>query len=383
MNVDQFIKSLEDLGADFFTGVPDSLLSSFCNSIYDRYKTSEKHIVAANEGAAVALAAGHYLATNRTAVVYMQNSGIGNAVNPICSLLNQKVYSIPVVFVIGWRGEPGVHDEPQHLFQGEVTIPLLNCLEIPYFVLDKNTEADELASTVQLFKSLIQTGRSVAFVLRKNALEKLPACKDRYQSTAQMSREQAISVILAAGRDEDIFVCTTGKLSREVFEYRTSHDQPHCKDFLTVGSMGHSSMIALGMAIGNKKNRIFCLDGDGAMLMHMGSTVVAARYAPRGFVHVVINNGAHESVGGMPVAFGKSSLCEIARACGYKRTYPVQNEEELCKALSDVHGTDNGPAFIEVICNLDVRENLGRPDIPPQMNKNQLMEHLMKGRYIE
>lgn len=376
MKADLFIKYLEDLGADFFTGVPDSLLNSFCDSVYDRYNVSDKHIVAANEGAAVALAAGHYLATGRPAAVYMQNSGIGNAVNPICSLINRKVYSIPIVFVIGWRGEPGVHDEPQHLFQGEATIPLLNCLEIPYFVLDRDTQEDELTDAVHLFKSLIQAERSVAFVLKKNALEKLPARSDRYQHPAQMSREQAVSAIMDASSENDIFVCTTGKLSREVFEYRTSHNQPHHKDFLTVGSMGHSCMIALGIAMENKKNRVFCLDGDGAMLMHMGSAVVAARYAPPSFVHVVINNGAHESVGGMPVAFGSSSLCEIARACGYKRTYRAQNKEELLRALSDVQGTDNGTAFIEVICNLDVREDLGRPDIPPRTNKNQFMEHL-------
>lgn len=380
MTVDRFLDYLGELGADFFTGVPDSLLSAFCDALYDRYRTSEKHIVAANEGTAVALAAGHYLAAQKPAVVYMQNSGIGNAVNPICSLIHPEVYSIPVIFVIGWRGEPGVHDEPQHVFQGRSTLAMLDCLEIPYFVMDLNTRPEEMANAVKSFQGIINAGRSIAFVLKKGALKKPPTSGIRYHNNHHMTRESAVSVILGAGREDDFFVCTTGKLSREVFEYRKRNGQPHHSDFLMVGSMGHSCMIALGAAMSHKTGRVFCLDGDGAMLMHMGSLVVAAKYAPDNFVHVVINNGAHESVGGMPVAFGGLSLCGIADACGYKRTYLAFSEDDIRRILSDISSSEGGTAFIEVMCNLEVRDDLGRPDIPPQTNKKHVIEHLEQTR---
>jgi phosphonopyruvate decarboxylase len=372
MDAHRFLDILESLGDGFYAGVPDSLLSPFIDAVVEKYGVSDKHIVAANEGAAVGLAAGHYLATSRSAIVYMQNSGIGNAVNPICSLLHSKVYSIPVIFVIGWRGEPGTKDEPQHVFQGEITLPLLDCLEIPYQVVEKDLIID-----TDKFQRHLENGRSVAFVIRKGAISN--SKKMTYSSEYQLSRERALEILLSYNRSkEDIFVCTTGKLSREVFEIRERANAGHGRDFLTVGSMGHSLMIALGIAIAKPEKRIWCLDGDGSVLMHMGSLAVVGVHHPKNLVHAVINNGAHETVGGLPTVCKDLRLGEAARAAGYSQVYHAATQEELTHVLNRI---EDGLVFIEIMCNLDSRADLGRPTTTPVENKNALMA-LLKGEAI-
>ena len=372
MKAGKFLDILEGLGDAFYTGVPDSLLSPFIDCVADRYGVSGKHIVAANEGAAVGLAAGHYLATGKPAVVYMQNSGIGNAVNPICSLLHEKVYSVPVIFVIGWRGEPGTKDEPQHVFQGQVTLPMLDCLEIPYVVVSKSLD---LQQDIEVFRQHLDSGRSVAFVIRKDAIEKEK--KIIYVSEAPLSREASLEMILSASVADDIFVCTTGKLSREVFKLREKTGTGHSNDFLTVGSMGHSLMIAYGIALAKPEKHIWCLDGDGAMLMHMGSVAVVGVHSPNNLFHVVINNGAHETVGGLPAVSSGIRLKEIAKAVGYKETFHIKNQDELTELFGYIRGKQ-GPIFIEIMCNLASRPDLGRPTTTPRENKDLLMAVLNK-----
>ena len=377
MEAQKFVGILEDMGGAFYAGVPDSLLNPFIDAIMDRYGVSDRHVVAANEGAAVGLAAGYYLATSSPAVVYMQNSGIGNAVNPICSLLHKKVYSIPVIFVIGWRGEPGTKDEPQHVFQGEVTLPLLDCLEIPYMVISKET--GDLSQIAEEFKSHIANGQSVAFVIRKDALQNDK--KVEYVSDSTLSREAALETILGAETNRDaVCVCTTGKLSREVYEIRERQGLGHGHDFLTVGSMGHSLMIAYGITLAKPHRRVICLDGDGAVLMHMGSLAVVGVTNPNNLVHVVINNGAHETVGGLPAVSGLLNLCEVAQSLGYRKTYRVDTIEAISNAMNTLDST-GGSVFIEVMCNLASRADLGRPTSTPIQNKNQLMEYLAREDY--
>jgi len=376
MQASKFLNILEDLGSSFITGVPDSLLSPFIDEVVDRYGVSDKHIVAANEGAAVGLAAGHYLATSRPAIVYMQNSGIGNATNPICSLLHEKVYSIPVIFVIGWRGEPGTKDEPQHVFQGEATLPMLDCMEIPYVVI--SGETDDLSCAANAFAQHINEGRSVAFVIKKGALQR--ESKVEYKSDATLSREEALETILSIGSGarsggDDVYVCTTGKLSREVFEIREKQEKGHGSDFLTVGSMGHSLMIAYGIAAAKPERRVFCLDGDGAALMHMGSLAVVGAHMPVNLVHVVINNGAHETVGGLPTVGGSLDFSEVAKALGYRKGFRVASRSELIDAMKGLDDVE-GPVFVEVICNLSSRSDLGRPTTTPIENRDELMANL-------
>ena len=324
-------KLIDIIGADFYTGVPDSQLKALCNYLMDTYGIDPKHhIIAANEGNCTALAAGYHLATGKVPVVYMQNSGEGNIINPVASLLNDKVYAIPCIFIIGWRGEPGIHDEPQHIYQGEVTTKLLADMDIKYFIIGKDTTDDEVTMAMNEFKSVLNTGKQVAFVIRKGTLTDAP--KVAYKNDNSMIREEIIRHIVAAS-SEDPIVSTTGKASRELFEIRVANGQSHKYDFLTVGSMGHSSSIALGVALNKPDQRIWCIDGDGAVLMHMGSMAVLGANRPKNLIHVVINNGAHETVGGMPTVAGEIDLVGVAKACGYPNAVCVDNFEALDNEL--------------------------------------------------
>ena len=374
MDAKILLEACEQAGIDFFTGVPDSQLKGLCDLLYLRFGTGNgKHIVAHNEGGAIGLCAGHYLATGRPALCYMQNSGLGNAVNPLTSLTDPKVYEIPCLMVIGWRGEPGVHDEPQHVKQGEITLDQLKLLGITYCVLSKNTPEEEFQADFLTLKAELQHNRCAALVVRKGALT--TDGKPAYGNEYRMSREKAAEMILAAGNPRDVFVCTTGKLSREVFEIREKNSQGHERDFLTVGSMGHASMIALKIAMEHPERRVWCLDGDGAALMHLGALPEIGQQRPANLIHVVIANEAHETVGGMPVCDRKLNLPALARAADYKHTLTAENEESLTDALNMVKGTD-GPVFLEVKCACGARADLGRPTTTPVQNRDALMAFL-------
>lgn len=366
-------KLVEIIGSDFYTGVPDSQLKALCNYLMDRYGIdSRHHVIAANEGNCTAIAAGYHLATGKIPVVYMQNSGEGNIINPVASLLNDKVYAIPMIFIIGWRGEPGIHDEPQHIYQGEVTLKLLEDMGILYFIIGKDTTEEELQDAMANFRTVLAEGKNVAFVIRKGALTDAPNVE--YKNENSMLREDIIRHIVAV-TGEDPIVSTTGKASRELFEIREANSQSHKYDFLTVGSMGHSSSIALGVAINKPETKIWCIDGDGAVLMHMGSMAVLGANAPKNMVHIVINNEAHETVGGMPTVAGTINLTKIAEACGYKNVDSVDNFEKLDKALEFAKRA-NELTFIEVKCSIGAREDLGRPTTTALENKNGFMEYL-------
>ena len=360
-------------GADFYTGVPDSQLKALCNCLMNTYGIDKKHhIIAANEGNCTALAAGYHLATGRVPVVYMQNSGEGNIINPVASLLNDKVYAIPMIFVIGWRGEPGIHDEPQHIYQGEVTVKLMEDMDIRTFIIGKDTTDEEVSAAMEDFRKLLSQGKQVAFIVRKGALKYDEPVE--YKNDNTMLREEIIQHIAdAAG--EDPIVSTTGKASRELFETRTARAQSHKYDFLTVGSMGHSSSIALGVALNKPDKRIWCVDGDGAVLMHMGSMAVLGANAPENLIHIVINNGAHETVGGMPTVASKLDLVSIAKACGYPNAVSVDSFEALDKEL-EAAKSRHQLSFIEVKCSIGARDDLGRPTTTALENKENFMKFL-------
>lgn len=366
-------KFAEIIGADFYTGVPDSQLKALCDFLSDKYGTDPKHhIIAANEGNCTAIAAGYHLATGKIPVVYMQNSGEGNIINPVASLLNDKVYAIPVIFVIGWRGEPGIHDEPQHIYQGEVTLKLLEDMGIESFAVSADTAEQRLEAVMEDFRKVLKKGKCAAFVIRKNALTYDKRIE--YKNNFTMSREEVIRHITAVSKDDPI-VSTTGKVSRELFEIRTAAEQSHKYDFLTVGSMGHSSSIALGIALNKPGTKIWCIDGDGAVLMHMGAMAVIGSVKPRNLVHIVINNNAHETVGGMPTAAGNADLLKIAEGCGYSYICCAQSYEELDTALNTAK-TQDGLTFIEVKCAIGSRADLGRPTTTALENKINFAEYL-------
>ena len=361
------------IGADFYSGVPDSQLKALCNYLMKTYGIDpHHHVIAANEGNCTALAAGYHLATGKVPVVYMQNSGEGNIINPVASLLSDKVYAIPMIFIVGWRGEPGIHDEPQHIYQGEVTVRLLEDMGIEVFVIGGDTTDEQVEAAMEHFRSVLAEGRDVAFVIRKGALsydEKVV-----YRNDNAMTREEIIQMI-ADESGEDPVISTTGKASRELFEIRTARGQSHKYDFLTVGSMGHSSSIALGVAINKPQQKIWCIDGDGAVLMHMGAMAVIGAGAPGNLVHIVINNAAHETVGGMPTGAGSIDLTAIAKACGYPSAVCVETPGDLKAALRAARERD-ALSLIEVRCSIGAREDLGRPTTTALENKENFMEYL-------
>ncbi len=366
-------KLVEIIGSDFYTGVPDSQLRALCDYLMQRYGIdSKRHIIAANEGNCTAIAVGYHLATGKVPVVYMQNSGEGNIINPVASLLNDRVYAIPCIFIIGWRGEPGLHDEPQHIYQGEITVRLLEDMDIRSFVISKETTDEEVADAMNLFRDTLAAGKSVAFVIRKGAL----ACEGKvaYRNENHMSREDIIRHIVNVSGNDPV-VSTTGKASRELYEIREANGQGHQFDFLTVGSMGHSSSIALGVAVNKPSAKIWCIDGDGAALMHMGAMAVIGANSPDNMVHVVINNGAHETVGGMPTVAGGVDLTGVARACGYPYAAWVDNFEDLDRKLAEAKGR-KALSFIEVKSAIGARENLGRPKSAAIDNKRKFMEYI-------
>ena len=361
------------IGSDFYTGVPDSQLKALCNYLMDRYGIDpHHHVIAANEGNCTALAAGYHLATGKVPVIYMQNSGEGNIINPVASLMNDKVYAIPAVFIVGWRGEPGVHDEPQHIYQGEVTVKLLEDMDIRTFIIGKDTSDEEVEGAMKEFREVLAQGKDVAFVIRKGALTGAPSVT--YKNGNKMVREEIIKHIVKATGGDPV-VSTTGKASRELFETRAANGQSHKYDFLTVGSMGHSSSIALGVAINKPGQKIWCIDGDGAVLMHMGSMALVGTNKPSNLVHIVINNAAHETVGGMPTVAGDIDLVAIAKACGYPNAVSVDNFEDLDREL-ELAGSRNELSFIEAKCSIGAREDLGRPTTTSLENKQSFMDYL-------
>ena len=364
-----FIDSLCSMQMDFFTGVPDSLLKNVCAYITDQFVT-ERNVIAANEGAAVGLAAGYYLATKKIPVVYMQNSGLGNAVNPLMSLTDKEVYNIPLLLLVGWRGEPGVKDEPQHIKQGKVTLPLLEAMGIKYAIMSKN-ETEFLSQLNYANFYMNETHEPFAFVIPKGTFEEYKLQQDG-EVILPLKREAAIQLIASSLSKEDIIVSTTGMISRELFEYRTSAFMEHEKDFLTVGSMGHASQIALGIALEKKKCKVFCFDGDGSTLMHMGSLAIIGSLHPDNYVHVIFNNGAHDSVGGQPTVAFNIDLCKIAQACGYEAALSVSDSDSLCEALKRITYM-HGPILLEVKVRKGARKDLGRPTTTPLQNKDTFM----------
>ena len=374
-----FYDTLVSNGIDFYAGVPDSLLKNLCAYITD-HADEHHNIIAANEGGAMGLAAGHYIATGNIPVVYMQNSGEGNIINPLASLTDKEVYNIPVLLVIGWRGKPGVHDEPQHVKQGKVTTGLLNVMGIDYTVLSKEEEkaAKQIGKAIEYMQ---QTKECYALVIEKDTFEeyKLSSSVSTLHALLSLSREEAIQIVAATLGNKDVIVSTTGMISRELFEYRAAMNQGHERDFLTVGSMGHASQIALGIALEKQDRTVWCFDGDGASIMHMGNMAIVAQKAPKNYVHVVFNNGAHDSVGGQPTVGLSIDLPAIAKAVGHKHIYTVSTKIELQETLSTLNSqlsSEGGPIFLEVKVKKGNRKDLGRPTTTPIQNKEALMDFL-------
>lgn len=372
MKASKLLAQLEDMGIDTIAGVPDSTLKQFCDGV-QTYQGKMSHYVTANEGAAVGVAIGSYLATGRPACVYMQNSGIGNAVNPVASLANGDVYGVPVLFIVGWRGEPGVKDEPQHVFQGKITCQLFETLAVSYRVVDQNTTEEEMDAVLKTAGETLAQGGQFALIVKKGTFEKEEPFV--WSNDNSMVREETLGRILRALSRDAVIVSTTGKISRELYEQSDAIYGGHENIFMTVGGMGHASMIALGIAEKRPDRKIVCIDGDGAALMHMGALPFIAARAPKNFYHIVINNMAHESVGAMPTGCQKASFAKIAAAAGYRKTDKLETPEAV-ERIGSLVREDEGPVLLEIPVSLGARSDLGRPKESARENKEDFMEFL-------
>ena len=369
-----FYDMLIERGITLFTGVPDSTLKNFCAYVTDN-AGSIPHVITANEGAAIGLASGHYFATKQPALAYMQNSGLGNSVNPLTSLADPDVYGIPMMMVIGWRGRPGIKDEPQHAKMGKITLKQLETLDIPYEILPDDIE-EAIQAADRLFDTMQSELKPVAFVVKKGTFEKYSLKTDE-APPYPMSRERAVELLVESVGTDTPIISTTGKPSRELFEIREMNKQSHQTDFLTVGSMGHCSHIALGVALANPTRDVYCLDGDGAVIMHLGGLSTIAAQNPTNYKHVVWNNGAHDSVGGQPTVAFDIDLCAIAKASGYKTAIYAETEEALKDGLKKL-AEATGPALLEVRVKKGARSDLGRPTMTPKDLKAAFMGYLLR-----
>lgn len=361
-----FYSALIKNSFDYFVGVPDSLLKEFCLCVNDLSKNN--HIITANEGNAVAIASGYNIATSKFGVVYMQNSGLGNIVNPLLSLADENVYKIPMLFIIGYRGEPNVKDEPQHIKQGELTLPLLDTLGIKYFILNENYEEQ----IKQCYDYIKQIEKPIALVVKKDTFSKYEKEYNNDNNNA-LSREETLDIIINNLDNNDFIVSTTGKTSREIFEIREKNKTDHSNDFLTVGSMGHTSSLVLGISLNTDKN-IYCIDGDGAFIMHMGGLAIAIQNAKDNFKYILINNGCHESVGGQPTIAYDIDIEKILLGFGFEKVFIVDNKEDIVLALKDQK--ENNKIAIIINTNDKSRKDLGRPTTTPIHNKEQFQKKI-------
>lgn len=367
VNTFNFYRKMKEVDINFFTGVPDSLLKQLCACISDL--SENNHIIAANEGNAIALASGYHLATKKLPLVYMQNSGLGNTVNPLVSLTSDTVYSIPMLLVIGWRGQPGVKDEPQHLNQGTITPNLLDTMNIEYEILSFNDQ-EAMKQLVELSEKALEQNKPKALLIRKNTFSEYEYLNNT-KFNSDMKREDALELILNNIKEDSYVFSTTGKASREVFELRDANNQSHNRDFLTVGSMGHTSSIALGFSLYNS-NDVVCIDGDGALLMHMGSLAINATYSKNNLKYILINNFSHESVGGQKTIADKVDFKKIFEAVGFEKYKSVSTIVELKEVLKS-DDFKNKKFALEVLVKLGSRVDLGRPTITPIQGKQNIM----------
>ena len=371
---ENFHNVLEKEGVVFYTGVPDSLLKHFCFYVNDNV-SEERHLIAANEGNAIAIAAGYNLGTGKIPLVYMQNSGLGNAVNPLLSLCDPDVYSIPMILLIGWRGCPGIPDEPQHIKQGKIQIALLETMGIPHCTIsnEDNQFEEKIKNGVN---TALANKMPYAILVKKGSFNEYRPLSIN-KNISSIFREEALEIILSRLPNDVVIISTTGKTSREVFEIRQKTNSNHDSDFLTVGSMGHCSSIALGIAISRPSLKIICIDGDGSLIMHMGGLSTIGKIKPKNFFHILMNNEVHESVGGQGTAAKNIDMQALAKANGYENLFFAENTNSLKNQFNNLI-LQSGPSFLEIKVEPGSRDDLGRPTLSPAENKEFFIRSLRK-----
>ncbi len=377
INIAEYCGYIASLGVDFITGVPDSLLNDFCCYIEENLDP-QRHIIAANEGNAIAIACGYHLGTGGIPLVYMQNSGLGNAMNPLISLTHPQVYAIPMILLIGWRGDPAIKDHVQHKVQGELTPITLANLEIPYFILEDDPE-DVFNKTKLAYDTAKESSSPVALIVKKRVLER--GEKDsglKPSSDLPLNREEAISTILDLLPADAIYVASTGRITRELHAQRVKRGELHNRDFLMVGSMGHASQIVLGLALAKPNRTIVCLDGDASAIMHMGGMSVIGKLGVSNLWHFVLNNGAHESVGGQTSSGFFTDFTTVATACGYatSKTY-LTSRQEIAHSIDQLQHSDK-PKFFDLRIHKGIRDGLPALLVDHKQDKTMLMQEIVR-----
>tara|TARA_B100000767_G_scaffold264583_1_gene279642 strand:- start:1612 stop:2724 length:1113 start_codon:yes stop_codon:yes gene_type:complete len=369
IDINNFIKHLKKNDLDFCCGVPDSLLKDLCFAFENKYK--KNHLVAANEGSAVGLGIGYHLSTKKIPLIYLQNSGLGNAINPLISLSGSNVYKIPLFLIIGWRGEKHKTfvDEPQHIAQGKVTEDFLKKLGIIYKIVDANTDYKKQINILKNFANKNQ--RVVALLIKKNTFKN--NVKKSNQISKVYEREKYLNLLIDILPKNSIIVSTTGILSRELNEIINT-SKKKINFFMCVGGMGHAISVASGLALKLKK-KVFCFDGDGAATMHLGSLSSSSKI--KNIIHILFNNHSHESVGGQDNAAKHVKFFRIAKEFGYKNSYLCKNGKELNKIINkSIKSKYN--SFIEIILNKGHRKNISRPSRNMILLKNNFMNSIKK-----
>lgn len=369
-----FFKCLKKNNTSFFTGVPDSLMKNLISCI-DFNTNSNEHLIAANEGNAIGLAIGNFLSTGKLPIVYLQNSGLGNIINPVLSLADKDVYGIPMIILLGWRGRPGVKDEPQHFKQGLVTEDILNSIQLPYSKINQNLSDIDLEIIIdEAYKTSKEKLTPYVLLIEEGTFNKFEN-KNLISSYYDLSREEALQICVNSLNEKDIIVSTTGTLSRELYELRKKLGQSHKSDFLTVGGMGHANQIAIGIAINKPKRNIYCLDGDGAILMHMGSMALNGNIKPLNFNHILFNNQCHDSVGGQKTAAPELNFKNLAEQLDYQYTSQCVTKNQIIKSL-DIIKNNNKTSFLEIKVNNGFKKNLPRPNETPKFNKDLFVKFI-------
>lgn len=367
INSYNFINSLTEKGYSSFYGVPDSILSSFSKSLYFDFNHIN-HFITANEGSALAMSIGYQLTHDKVPIVYLQNSGLGNLINPYLSLTNKYVYDIPTLFIIGWRGEPGTKDEPQHMFQGKITLNLLDLLEIDYAILDSETNFEEvIEQAVQCNKQ----NKSFVILVKKNTFKNDKRNFPSKKST--ISRDEALESLIKIEQINNLYISTTGKLSRELDSIREGKNSKP-SDFYLVGGMGHTFSVSYSLAHENPDKVIICLDGDGSFLMHLGSVGLVASNPLENYIHILFNNSSHQSVGGQPTYIDNLDLEQLSNSLGFKSFLNINKIEDLDSKIYKLER----PAFINIVINTDEKPNLSRPKNTPVKNKESFKSSIQK-----
>lgn len=364
INPKDFFETLKDNNYEYFCGVPDSTLKDLCSYIDDN---ANDHLICANEGSAIGSAIGYHLATGKVPIVYMQNSGFGNAINPVLSMASKEIYKIPMLILVGWRGEPGIKDEPQHMHQGKVLLPSMGAMELDYDMLPTKFESAQRVIS-DITRKIKSDNRPYFLVIKKGTFDEYKG--QEKQDTNILNRIDVIKEITSTFTNEKV-IASTGFISRELFEIREESTKNHGQDFLTIGAMGHTSQIAYAYAK-HSRSKTICLDGDGSFLMHMGGTTTIKAHPNTNIIHIVLNNGAHLSVGGQPTMAAKLKLSDIARECGFNQSYCVKTQEELTKTLNEIKDK-TGPIFIDIKVSKEIKKDLMRPNLTPVDMKNLFM----------